>query len=172
MVKADSKRTLVLRWSLRSRTSSAAARMRYIVRGEHRYVCSSSSIAWTSASDHKTTLFASPGRRGFSTIPGGDTNEPSHKPGAVQIDRVLGFVRQMRAAVLPRMLVLNAKRVIGLPSFLRNLSCFRPICSMSPADFNTQSRLMGGVLAWPVLPSSSVGEESLSPNHPDTSSRF
>ena len=24
----------------------------------------------------------------------------------------------------------------------------------------------------PVLPSSSVGEESLSPNHPDTSSRF
>ena len=25
---------------------------------------------------------------------------------------------------------------------------------------------------FPVLPSSSVGEESLSPNHPDTSSRF
>ena len=28
------------------------------------------------------------------------------------------------------------------------------------------------VTVHPVLPSSSVGEESLSPNHPDTSSRF
>ena len=34
------------------------------------------------------------------------------------------------------------------------------------------ARAMTTFLDHPVLPSSSVGEESLSPNHPDTSSRF
>ena len=39
-------------------------------------------------------------------------------------------------------------------------------------DLESVSRAVGITAARAVLPSSSVGEESLSPNYPDTSSRF
>ena len=68
--------------------------------------------------------------------------------------------------------------VAGVPAVAHaQVPDFEPVTAAelidpAPGDWINWRRTLNGQGFSRVLPSSSVGEESLSPNHPDTSSRF
>ena len=86
----------------------------------------------------------------------------------------LRLIRSSSAALPPQVMV-DLEEVFGVP-VIESYGMTEATHQMTSNPLPPRARKPGsvGVPAGPevVLPSSSVGEESLSPNHPDTSSRF
>ena len=115
------------------------------------------------------------------------TNEPCHVGSehcwVLQCGARYGqaWPRSLRAYAFPRIGALPVSEVTTADV----LAILTPIWHDKPETARRVRQRIGAVMKWAVamdyrpdnpagevLPSSSVGEESLSPNHPDTSSRF